>query len=96
MHEGCSTFGTCTCTCIQPDYLLCAKYMYRVCYVALPCLTLLASFFLPSHLSFKNMYMYPGAKVCVITREAQYCVKTRAFTSFYGIILRAHAARAVA
>ena len=30
-------------------------------YVALPCLfvclTLLASFFLPSHLSFKNMYM---------------------------------------
>ena len=30
-----------------------------LCYFALfVCLTLLASFFLPSHLSFKNMYMY--------------------------------------
>ena len=26
------------------------------------CLTLLASFFLPSHLSFKNMYMYIQAQ----------------------------------
>ena len=37
----------------------------------------------------------PGAKVRVITREAQYYVKTRAFASFYAIISRAHAARAV-
>ena len=27
------------------------------CFALLVCLTLLASFFLPSHLSFKNMYM---------------------------------------
>ena len=41
------------------------------------------------------MYMYPGAKVRVITREARYYAKTRAFASFYAIISRAHAARAV-
>ena len=28
------------------------------CFALFVCLTLLASFFLPSHLSFKNMYMY--------------------------------------
>ena len=28
------------------------------CFALFICLTLLASFFLPSHLSFKNMYMY--------------------------------------
>ena len=32
------------------------SHMYMCC-VALPCLTLLASFFLPSHISFKNMYI---------------------------------------
>ena len=37
----------------------------------------------------------PGAKVRVITREARYYAKTRAFASFYAIISRAHAARAV-
>ena len=45
------------------DFLLCVSYMYTctwVCCFALPCLCLplLASFFLPSHLSFKNMYIY--------------------------------------
>ena len=29
--------------------------------------------------------MYPGAKVRVITREARYYAKTRAFASFYAI-----------
>ena len=37
-------------------------YMYMLgvlcCFALFVCLTLLASFFLPSHLSFKNMYMY--------------------------------------
>ena len=28
------------------------------CFALFVCLTLLASFFLPSHLSFKNMYMF--------------------------------------
>ena len=37
-------------------------YMYMLgvlcCFALFVCLTLLASFFLPSHLSFKNMYMH--------------------------------------
>ena len=37
-------------------------YMYMLgvpcCFALFVCLTLLASFFLPSHLSFKNMYAY--------------------------------------
>ena len=33
-------------------------YMYMYSFALFVCLTLLASFFLPSHLSFKNMYMY--------------------------------------
>ena len=37
----------------------------------------------------------PGEKVRVITREARYYAKTRAFASFHAIISRAHAARAV-
>ena len=45
-------------------------YMYIalgvLCYFALfVCLTLLASFFLPSHLSFKNMYMYMYATMYI-------------------------------
>ena len=44
----CSTCCTCTCTALGV-----------LCYFALfVCLTLLASFFLPSHLSFKNMHIY--------------------------------------
>ena len=34
------------------------------CFALFVCLTLLASFFLPSHLSFKNMYMW--GKYCLI------------------------------
>ena len=30
-------------------------------------------------------YSYPGAKVRVITREARYYAKTRAFASFYAL-----------
>ena len=46
--------------------------------------------------TFKNIStVHPGAKVRVITREARYYAKTRAFASFYAIISRAHAARAV-
>ena len=37
-------------------------YMYMYMFV---CLTLLASFFLPSHLSFKNMYMYMYILQCL-------------------------------
>ena len=42
-----------------------------------------------------NAYIHPGEKVRVITREARYYAKTRAFASFYAIISPAHAARAV-
>ena len=34
------------------------------CFALFVCLTLLASFFLPSHLSFKNMYIHKGACTC--------------------------------
>ena len=44
---------------------------------------------------FEAVCIHPGAKVRVITREARYYAKTRAFASFYAIISRAHAARAV-
>ena len=43
----------------------------------------------------KIYYVCPGAKVRMITREARYYTKTRAFASFYAIISRAHAVRAV-
>ena len=40
-------------------YIQCTCTLGVLCFFALfVCLTLLASFFLPSHLSFKNMYMY--------------------------------------
>ena len=42
---------TCTCTCVVT-----ALGVLR-CFALFVCLTLLASFFLPSHLSFKNMYL---------------------------------------
>ena len=35
------------------------------CFALFVCLILLASFFLPSHLSFKNMYMYNCLLVCM-------------------------------
>ena len=47
------------------------------------------------YILYKNLQSFPGAKVRVITREARYYAKTRAFASFYAIISRAHAARAV-
>ena len=46
------TYSECTCTCTCTCIHACAVLLCLVC------LTLLASFFLPSHLSFKNMYMY--------------------------------------
>ena len=47
----------------QGSTLLLDRYMYvhvgvLCCFALFVCLTLLASFFLPSHLSFKNMYMW--------------------------------------
>ena len=48
-------------------------HMYNVlgvlcCFALFVCLTLLASFFLPSHLSFKNMYKVPpGTKFMMYT-----------------------------
>ena len=46
-------------------------YMYIALFV---CLTLLASFFLPSHLSFKNMYMYIIIITCICVMQ---CVLVR-------------------
>ena len=51
------------------------------CFALFVCLTLLASFFLPSHLSFKNMHMYlyvqhvytcihTGTCICTCTRQS--------------------------
>ena len=37
------------------------------CFALFVCLTLLASFFLPSHLSFKNMYTISLIKTCTCT-----------------------------
>ena len=38
------------------------------CFALFVCLTLLASFFLPSHISFKNMYMYMY-NYCVVRKR---------------------------
>ena len=49
-------------TCIHLRVLVCTNHVHALgvlcCSALFVCLTLLASFFLPSHLSFKNMYMY--------------------------------------
>ena len=51
------------------------KYMYILCvhvlccFALFVCLTLLASFFLPSHLSFNNMHVYVYICVCVLLGE---------------------------
>ena len=44
--------------------------MYMCCFALFVCLTLLASFFLPSHLSFKNIYngMYNIIYTCFTTQ----------------------------
>ena len=63
----------CTCTCfflssfsslISKHVYTCSFFLGKVtalgvlcCFALFVCLTLLASFFLPSHLSFKNMYI---------------------------------------
>ena len=39
------------------------------CFSLFVCLTLLASFFLPSHLSFKNMYIYIYIYIYVLMRD---------------------------
>ena len=50
---------TCMCTCTFFLGKVTALQLGVLCCFALfVCLTLLASFFLPSHLSFRNMYMY--------------------------------------
>ena len=49
----------------KSDCLGCAVLLCLVCLFV--CLTLLASFFLPSHLSFKNMYMY--IIICKLTER---------------------------
>ena len=41
------------------------------CFALFVCLTLLASFFLPSHLSFKNMYMYMLNERCRSIKEGK-------------------------
>ena len=54
---------TCTCKCITPTSELKGIHVkvtalgVLCCFALFVCLTLLASFFLPSHLSFKNMYI---------------------------------------
>ena len=42
------------------------------CFALFVCLTLLASFFLPSHLSFKNMYMYMYIHICTCAQGVNY------------------------
>ena len=44
------------------------------CFALFVCLTLLASFFLPSHLSFKNMFMYSK---CTCRSQAESEVQTQ-------------------
>ena len=46
------------------------------CFALFVCLTLLASFFLPSHLSFKNMYMEYRTSIANMYMEYRllYCV----------------------
>ena len=53
------------------------------CFALFVCLTLLASFFLPSHLSFKNMYVYIELELAVFFFPTQFMplvqVKSRVF-----------------
>ena len=46
--------------------------LYMCCFALFVCLTLLASFFLPSHLSFKNMYSV-HVYTCTHTRFGVWC-----------------------
>ena len=48
----------------------CSIYMYMCCFALFVCLTLLASFFLPSHLSFKNMYILVFSEYRVYGRDS--------------------------
>ena len=50
--------------------ILCTKAALGVlcCFALFVCLTLLASFFLPSHLSFKNMYLHVYCMCIPLTR----------------------------
>ena len=70
MHHSCIHIHTCTCTCVcvvgssptrGSSFFLGKVTALGVlcCFALFVCLTLLASFFLPSHLSFKNMYIHP-------------------------------------
>ena len=49
------------------------------CFALFVCLTLLASFFLPSHLSFKNMYMYIHSYMMTESKikETRYSITSR-------------------
>ena len=47
------------------------------CFALFVCLTLLASFFLPSHLSFKSMYIYIYIHVYVLHVHVHVCVSVR-------------------
>ena len=49
------------------------------CFALFVCLTLFASFFLPSHLSFKNMYTHPQVYVTTVN----YTVKWQGLTLQY-------------
>ena len=74
-------------------------HMYFHVHVHVHCTFLQGSsfgeFLVYNHALCVTVHTCPGAKVRVITREARYYAKTRAFVSFYAIISRAHAARAV-
>ena len=52
--------------CIQKVCLqtLCLHTCTLCCFALFVCLTLLASFFFPSHLSFKNVYLHVHVHVC--------------------------------
>ena len=69
------------CTCIRGNTCACSFFLGKVtalgvlCYFALfVCLTLLASFFFPSHLSFKNMYMYMYIHIYMLEMHSEFHV----------------------
>ena len=62
----------------HPRHMYMSALGVLCCFALFVCLTLLASFFLPSHLSFKNMYMYNiytlsgGILICTVLLGVQY------------------------
>ena len=65
------------------------------CFALFVCLTLLASFFLPSHLSFKNMYIHYTLYTCTciymymyIHARVERCARIHSISRYFGGITR--------